>query len=642
MRRARERIADIKESGPGFHETIEALEFCDEEAEYAAGIFYSLLSAQSDDERHELARQIGALRADFSNDVLLDEKLFDRVRAVYDRLSDLNLPPEERKLTVKKHDAFVRNGALLPPEKKEELRAIDRELSALGPQFGQNVLKATSEFTLVIRDESDLSGLPDTVIEGAAEEARKRGEEGAWVFTLHAPCVVPFLTYADHAGHRETLWRAYSSRAYSGEHSNQSIAREIAKLREDRAKLLGFKTHADFVLAERMARSPENVYSFLDRLKGVYLGAAQHDLAELQHFRKELDGSDVINSWDYAYYREKLKKRRFGLDQEELRPWFPLETVLDGLFEFSGRLFEISFENVTESTPLYDEDVRVFAVSDEDGEHLGLLYFDFFPRDNKKAGAWMTTFRDQGYFGGRLLRPHVSIVCNFTEPHGGKEALLTYDEVRTLFHEFGHAIHALFSKCKYRSLSGTSVYWDFVELPSQIMENWLLEPEALEILSGHHETGEPLPADIVARIQESAHFFSGSHGLRQLGLGYLDMAWHAREHGELSDIDEFEHKATAETQLLPRVPGTNVSCSFLHIFMGGYASGYYSYKWSEVLDADAYELFKKHGVMDRGVAESFRREILEKGGTEDPTILYKRFRGADPDPDALLRREGLL
>jgi peptidyl-dipeptidase Dcp len=644
LKTSRANIEKIRDNGtpPDFENTIVALETATEASDLVAEIYFNLLSAEADEAMHALAKEISPRLADFSNDILLDEKLFERVKAVYEKRSSLGLTPEQMKLLEKNYKGFVRNGGLLDATKKTKLRELDQELSKLSPQFSENVLKATYGFELEIDNESDLKGLPESAIEAAALTAKQKGKDGHWIFTLEAPSYVPFLTYAAKRELREKLWRAYNSRAYAGPHDNREILKRIATLRHERAVLLGFDAHADYVLQERMAEEAGRVKSFMERLQKVAKPAADREIDEVRALMKELDGRDDLMSWDFSYYAEKLKERKFKFNEEELRPYFKLENVIQGIFEHARRLYGLSFKAL-EGIPVYHPDVKVFEVKDDtSGALVGLFYADFFPRPTKKQGAWMTPLREQGLFGGEVRRPHVAIVCNFTKPTPTKPSLLSFNEVRTLFHEFGHALHGLLSECTYRSVAGTNVYWDFVELPSQIMENWTLEKEALDIFAHHFETGTKIPAELTQKIKKSASFMAGYATVRQLMFGTIDMAWHAVDPSQVKDVEAFENKALADLQVLPHVAGTAISTSFGHIFAGGYSAGYYSYKWAEVLDADAFEMFKERGLFNREVAQSFRKNILSKGGTAHPMELYKSFRGREPDPDALLRRDGLI
>lgn len=633
---------------PTFENTLLALETGGESVAHITRIFFNLLSTESDDELQAMAREISPQLADFSSDILLDTSLFSRVKAVYEKEAKAResgqgtLGNEQWRLTEKTYKDFVRNGANLDESKKERLRALDQELSKLSPEFTDNILKSTNAFQLWIDKKEDLAGLPDSAVEGAAAAAKEAGQEGKWLFTLHAPSYLPFMTYSDRSDLREKMWRAYNGRAFGGEFDNQTIMKRIAELRHERANLLGYRNHAAFVLEERMAKSPEKAISFLERILEKARPAAERDLEAVRKMKQELSGNSELMPWDYGYYSEKLKMRQHQFDQEQLRPYFKLENVIQGVFEHARRLYGLKFQE-TSGIPVYHPDVKTYEVKDESsGKFVGLFYADFFPRASKNGGAWMTSFREQGLQNGEVARPHVSIVCNFTKPTANRPSLLTFDEVLTLFHEFGHALHGLLSDCTYVSVAGTNVYWDFVELPSQIMENWALEKEALDLFATHYETGEKIPKELTEKIRATARFQAGWQAIRQVQFGLLDMAWHAQDPSGITDVSAFEEKVTSRTSLLPRVSGTNLSTGFSHIFAGGYSAGYYSYKWAEVLDADAFEFFKEKGLFNREVATKFRENILSRGGTEHPMELYKRFRGREPDPDALLRRDGLI
>ncbi len=649
IREAKAKIEAIRANTetPNFENTILALETCSERVQKVGSIFFNLLSAHSDAELQAMAREFSPKMAAFSSDILLDPLLFKRVKAVYDARETLQLSGEELKLTEKTYKDFVRNGGLLDDASKERLRQIDQELAKLSPEFSDNVLKATNAFKLVLDKKEDLEGLPDSVIEAAATAAKEAGLAGKWLFTLHMPSYVPFMTYSARRDLREKMLRAYNSRAFNDAQSNVPLVKRIAELRYQRARLLGYETHAHFVLEERMAETPEKVKAFLNRLLEKAKPAAIKDLDALRALKKEMTGDDDFQPWDYSYYAEKLKMKLHELDDEQLRPYFKLENVIQGVFEHARLLYGLKFKEV-HGIPVYHPDVRTFEVTEEGtGRYIGLFYADFFPRESKRSGAWMTAFQEQGLQNGKVERPHVMIVCNFTKPTETRPSLLTFNEVSTLFHEFGHALHGLLSDCKYVSLGGTNVYWDFVELPSQIMENWILEKEALDLFAVHYQTVEKIPKELTDRIRAAARFQAGYQAVRQLQFGLLDMAWHCRvldEKGlaEIEDIVAFEKEATKETAMFPYVEGTNISCSFSHIFAGGYSAGYYSYKWAEVLDADAFEYFKEKGLFNREVARAFRDSILSRGGTRHPMELYKEFRGREPDPDALLRRDGLI
>ncbi|WP_417350596.1 M3 family metallopeptidase [Flavobacterium alkalisoli] len=626
---------------PGFSNTIEALSFSGNMLERTSSIFFNLHSAETNDEIQKTAMEVSPMLSEFSNDIRLNKELFARVKAVYDSKDSLDLTTEQATLLDKKYKSFARNGANLPEDKKTRLREIDKELSQLSLRFGENVLAETNAFTLHITDEKDLSGLPEGAIEAAREIAMGMEKEG-WVFTLDFPSYMPFMTYADNRDLRKKMALAFGAKGFqNNEFDNQEIVLQIVKLRHERANLLGYKSHADFVLEERMAESPEKVRSFLNDLLVKAKPAAQKEFTELSAFAKELDGLDHLEKWDGAYYAEKLKQKLFNLDDEKLKPYFELDKVLNGAFTIAGKLYGISFTEV-QDIDKYHKDVRTYEVRDENGDLTAIFYADFFPRKGKRNGAWMTSFKSQYIKDGVNERPHVSIVCNFTKPTETKPSLLTFNEVTTLFHEFGHALHGMLANTTYPNLSGTSVYWDFVELPSQIMENWCYEPEALELFAHHYKTGEVISMEYIEKIKESATFQEGMATLRQLSFGLLDMGWHAQDPAAIGDVKSFEIEQFSPTQLYPDVQENAMSTAFSHIFQGGYSSGYYSYKWAEVLDADAFEYFQEKGIFDKETARKFKDNILSKGGTEHPMLLYKRFRGQEPKPEALLKRAGLL
>lgn len=624
-----------------FENTIVDLESSAELAETVSGVYFNLFGAEASSELQALAKDISPKMAAFGLEVSLDEVLFRRTKEVYENRKSAGLSAEQIQLVEKYFKNFARNGALLTPEKKERLKAIDQEMALLGPQFSENSLNSTNAFELWLDNAEDLKGLPEGAVEAAADAAAKKGKPSQWLFTLQYPSYMPFITYAANRGLREKIWKANSSKSFGDKFDNQEIVRKMVTYRDERAKLLGFKTHADFVLEERMAETPSTVFNFLEKLYVPSKKAAEADVKELRDFRKNLEGTDEIMPWDFAYYSEKLKAEKYAFNSEDLRPYFKLENVVAGVFEHARRLYGLKFKKRTD-LPVYHPDVETFEVTDEtNGAYIGLFYTDYFPRETKRGGAWMTTFREQGLFLGKVRRPHAAIVCNFTKPTATKPSLLSYDEVQTLFHEFGHALHGLLSHVNYRSISGTSVYWDFVELPSQIMENWVREKEGLDLFARHYLTNEAIPAELIEKMIRAENFQSGYASLRQLSFALLDMRFHTADPSELMNIDAFEKKAMADTTVFPPQTGTNMSCSFGHIFAGGYSAGYYSYKWAEVLDADAFEFFKEKGLFNSDVAASFRQNILSRGGTEHPMILYKRFRGREPDPDALLRRDGL-
>ena len=626
---------------PTFENTIEALAFSGDLLDRISSIFFNLNSAETNDEIQKIAQEVSPLLSEFGNDVRLNPDLFARVKTVYEQRDKLNLNPEQTTLLDKKYKSFSRNGANLPEDKKNQLREIDKELSKLSLQFGENVLAETQAYQLHIANESDLAGLPEGTIEAARSLAKSQEKEG-WTFTLDYPSYVPFVTYANNRELRKKMAIAFGAKGFqNNEFDNQEIVLKIAKLRFDRAQVLGYATHAHFVLEERMAESPEKVKTFSNDLLEKAKPAALKEFAQLTAFAKELDGIDHLEKWDGAYYSEKLKQKLFNLDDEILKPYFQLEKVLDGAFAVAQKLYGITFEEIYD-VDRYHEEVKTYTVKDEDDQLVAVFYADFFPRKGKRNGAWMTSFKSQYIKKEINERPHISIVCNFTKPTETKPSLLTFNEVTTLFHEFGHALHGMLANTTYPSLSGTSVYWDFVELPSQILENWCYEPEALALFAYHYETGEMIPMELVHKIKESASFQEGMATMRQLSFGLLDMGWHAQDPSNIKDIKAFETEQFAATQLYPDVKENAMSTSFSHIFQGGYSSGYYSYKWAEVLDADAFEYFQEKGIFNKEVATKFKENVLSKGGTEHPMILYKRFRGQEPKPEALLRRAGLV
>ncbi|MBA4317696.1 MAG: peptidase M3 [Flavobacterium sp.] len=626
---------------PTFENTIEALAFSGDVLDRISSIFFNLNSAETSDEMQKIAQEVSPLLSEFGNDIRLNPDLFARVKTVYEQREHLNLNPEQTTLLDKKYKSFSRNGANLPEDKKNQLREIDKELSKLSLQFGENVLAETHAFELHITDENDLAGLPEGTREAAHSLAKSQEKEG-WIFTLDHPSYIPFVTYADNRKLRKKMAIAFGARSFqNNEFDNQEIVLKITKLRFDRAQVLGYKTHSHFVLEERMAETPEKVISFSNDLLAKAKPAAEKEFAQLTAFAKELDGIEQLEKWDGAYYSEKLKQQLFSLDDEILKPYFQLEKVLDGAFTVAQKLYGITFEEIFE-VDKYHEDVKTYEVKDEDDQLVAVFYADFFPRKGKRNGAWMTSFKSQYIKKGINERPHISNVCNFTKPTETKPSLLTFNEVTTLFHEFGHALHGMLANTTYPSLSGTSVYWDFVELPSQIMENWCYEPEALALFAYHYEIGEMIPMELVHKIKESASFQEGMATMRQLSFGLLDMGWHGQDPSNIKDIKTFETEQFAATQLYPDVKENAMSTAFSHIFQGGYSSGYYSYKWAEVLDADAFEYFQEKGIFNKEVAAKFKENVLSKGGTEHPMILYKRFRGQEPKPEALLRRAGLL
>ena len=625
-----------------FENTIEALEKSGKLLDRASSVFFNLNSAETSDEIQALARDISPLLTDFSNDILLNAELFEKVKHVFENTDQTNFSEEQKTLLNKSYKGFVRNGALLSKEEKDTLRDIDVELAQQSLEFGEHVLAETNKYELLLENESDIAGLPDGIKEMAAQTATEKGHEGKWMITLDYPSYVPFMTYADNRELRKELSIAFSSKAFKGdENDNQEIVKNIVKLRNQRAQLLGYETHAHFVLEERMAKTPQKVMSFLKEIRTYGKPAAERDAEEVAAYAKKLDNLDDLQKWDFGYYSEKLKKEKYSIDDELLKPYFKLENAVEGVFETAKKLYGIHFVENKEIQKYHDE-VTVYEVRDNNDQHVAIFYADFFPRTGKRAGAWMTSYAGQSKDKEGDHRPHISIVCNFTKPTATKPSLLTFNEVTTLFHEFGHALHGMLANGRYESLSGTNVYWDFVELPSQVLENWCFEKECLDLFAKHYETGETIPSDLIQKIKASSNFLEGYQTMRQLSFGMLDMAYHGQDNSAMESIEAFEKNLLAETDVLPSVPGTNMSCSFSHIFQGGYSAGYYSYKWAEVLDADAFEYFKENGIFNKEIANKFKENVLSAGGSEHPMTLYKRFRGQEPDVKALLKRAGLI
>ncbi|AWX43850.1 Oligopeptidase A [Flagellimonas maritima] len=626
---------------PTFENTLEALDFSGRQLDRISSVFFNLNSAETNDEIQKIAQEISPLLSEFSNDITLNEELFRRIKSVYQQKNSLNLSTEQQTLLEKRYKSFSRNGANLGDDAKKRLREIDAELSKLKLKFGENVLAETNKFELFLTDEKDLNGLPDGAKEAAAQLAKTKNKEG-WLITLDYPSYIPFMKYAENRELRKKLSLAFGSKGFHNDAlDNQENVLKIATLRYERANLLGYQTHAHFVLEERMAETPEKVHAFLAELLEKAKPAAEKEFEALASFAKELDGLSQLEKWDSSYYSEKLKQKLFDLDDEKLKPFFKLENVIDGVFKVAEKLFDLNFKEVT-SIEKYHEEVKTFEVYDSSKNLVSLFYADFHPRPGKRGGAWMTSYKPQYTLDGKNSRPHISNVCNFTKPTDTKPSLLTFNEVTTLFHEFGHALHGMLANTTYPSLSGTSVYWDFVELPSQVLENWCYEKEALELFAFHYETGEVIPMDLVEKIKQSATFQEGMATLRQLSFGLLDMAWHGTDPTHITNVKSYESEAFKGTDLFPNIPETCMSTAFSHIFQGGYSSGYYSYKWAEVLDADAFAFFKENGIFNKEIANKFKEHILSKGGTENPMILYKRFRGAEPKIEPLLERAGLV
>ncbi|WP_378186746.1 M3 family metallopeptidase [Aquimarina sp. W85] len=628
-------------SSPSFENTIAQLDYSGQSLDRITSIFFNLNSAETNDAIQEIAQEVAPMLSELRNDIQLNEELFQRVQTVFNNRTKETLTEEQKTLLEKTYKSFSRNGANLDKESKLKLREIDTELSKLSLTFGENVLAETNDFELVITDENDLSGLPEGAKEAAKALADSKNKEG-WLITLDYPSYIPFMTYANNRELRKKLALAFGARAFrNNDHDNQQNVLRIATLRYERAQLLGYASHAHFVLEERMAQTPEKVFDFLNEIAVKAKPAAKKEFETLEKFAKELDNIDQLQKWDGPYYSEKLKQKLFDLDDEKLKPYFELETVINGAFTIATKLFELHFkENKTVDT--YHEEVLTYDITDKNGNFIALLYADFHPRTGKRNGAWMTSYKSQLVKDGINERPHVSIVCNFTKPTPSKPSLLTFNEVTTLFHEFGHALHGILANTTYPGLSGTNVFWDFVELPSQILENWCYEEEALALFAKHYKTGETIPMTLVKKIKDSATFLEGMATLRQLSFGLLDMSWHAADPRSITDVKKHEIAVFSETSLYPDVMSNCMSTAFSHIFQGGYSAGYYSYKWAEVLDADAFEYFKEHGIFDSKIASKFKEFILSKGGTENPMVLYKKFRGQEPNPEALLRRAGLI
>lgn len=660
-----QRIIDNPEP-PTFDNTI-AVTTPDDMLERVTKVFFNLLSSETNDDMDALAQKLSPILTEHANNIMFNRRYFERVKAVYEQYHPINVPdssheeapqvktltPEEAMLLDKAYEGFIRAGVALDDEHQARLREINNEMALLTLQFSQNLLKATNDYQLHITNEVDLSGLPDSAREAAALAAREHDKEG-WLFTLHAPSYGPFITYADNRELRRQIYIAKNTLCTKGTTpDNEPLVGRIVNLRRERAQLLGYKTFADYVLTQRMAEKAENVYHLFDQLLDAYMTSAKHELQEIEDMARRLKGDDFqLQPWDFSYYGHKLKMKRYNIDAEMLRPYLQLDRVKRGVFDLATRLYGITFRE-NKDIPVYHPDVQAFEVLDTDGSFLAVLYTDFHPRKGKQSGAWMTSFKEQ-WIGPeddcptpsdpslwKNSRPHVSLVMNFTKPTDKKPALLTLGEVETFLHEFGHALHGIFANSRFASLSGTNVYWDFVELPSQLMENFAVEPAFLNTFAAHYETGEPIPQELIDRIIASRNFNVAYACIRQVSFGLLDMAYYTLTEPFEADVQTFEHEAWKRAQLFPEVPGTCMTVQFSHIMAGGYAAGYYSYKWAEVLDADAFSVFKQAGIFDRATAQRFRDCILSRGGTEHPMTLYRRFRGQEPTIDALLIRNGI-
>ena len=626
---------------PTFENTIVALDRSGKDLDRVLNIFFNLLEADSDDEMMEISMRVTPKLSDYSTSIILNQDLWKRVKAVYDGRDALKLTPEQQTLLQKTYDSFALSGANLEGTDREEYRKLSSELSELTTKFGQNVLKELNTYEIWLTAD-DLAGLPEGIVAEAAQLAEQKGRKGEFLFTLAQPTYMAFMKYSERPDLRERFYRLYTGRNTKGEFSNMENIKRISELRLKIANLLGAKTYAEHSLRRTMAQDPESVYKLLDQLRDAYRPALDKELAELTEFASQTEGKPMtINAWDYSFWANKLKNARYSFDEEELRPYFELDNVIDGVFGLATKLYGLKFTQNDAIQP-YHPDVKAFDVTDEKGNFIGVIYTDFFPRASKRPGAWMTEFKGQRVNAqGVDERPHVSIVMNFTKPTADKPSLLTPYEVETFLHEFGHALHGLLTRCNYGSLSGTSVYRDFVELPSQFNENYLTEQQFLDSFAKHYQTGEKIPANLVEKIVKSSQFGAAYACMRQLGFGYTDMAWHTIT-APVDDPAAFESAAIEQVRIFPDVEGSMHSPQFSHIFSGGYAAGYYSYKWAEVLDADAFAKFKENGIFDRATADSFRTNVLERGGTENPSVLYKRFRGQDPTIDALLIRDGIL
>lgn len=625
---------------PNFNNVIEALEKSGRLLNRINGIFSNLQSAETNDELQEIAREVSPLRTAYQNDITLNPELFSRIKAVYDSRSELALTPEQSMLLQNTYNQFVRSGANLDDEQKVRFRQISTELSMLSLKFGDNVLNETNQYQKHITDKSLLSGMPESFLEASAGKAKAKNLDG-WLIDITMPMFGPLMRYADNRDLRRELYMVNGSKSFKGDElDNQENVKRIVELRLELAKLLGYKTYANYVLERSMASDTENVFRLLNRLLEASTPVAMSEKLEVETYARSLGFTDTLMPWDWSYYAEKLREKKYSLNEEMLKPYFELNRSINGVFGLATDLFGITFRK-NNSIPVYHEEVLPYEVYDVDGTFLSVLYADFHPRPGKRGGAWMSSFKPQWKDNGENSRPHITIVMNFTRPTETKPSLLAFNEFRTFLHEFGHALHGMLANTTYSNLSGTAVFRDFVELPSQIMENWAVEKEFLDRFAVHYETGEKIPEELVRRIKESENYLTGYATLRQLGFGFLDMAWHTLENTWKGDLKNFEEEAWKQTQLFPQVDGVAMSTQFSHLFAGGYAAGYYSYKWSEVLDADAFCLFRERGLFDKATAESFRKNILEKGGTEHPMVLYKRYRGQEPSVEALLERSGL-
>lgn len=626
---------------PDFENTILALEYSGRTLSQISSIFFALNSANTSEQMQAVAQEISPELTEFSMQIILNDKLFQRIKSVYDKRDSLDLGEEERRLLDETYKSFAKNGANLDSADKAEFAGIQEQLSLLSLKFDQNVLAATNDFILHITDSADLKGLPDYVVAAGASEARERRLDG-WVYTLQYPSMQPFMQFSEKRDLREKLWRASRSICTSGEYDNGQIIKDIVGYRIKSAQMLGYDVYADYALDGRMAKDKGNVEEFLQNLLEKSIEFAKDDVGKVVEFAKKKGFDGTLMPWDFSFYSEKLKNEKYAISDELLKPYFKLENVQQAVFALADSLYGLKFTE-NKSLPVYHPDVKVYDVTDASGRHMALFYSDFYPRASKNAGAWMTEFRGQHFSrDGEEMRPFITIVCNFTKPTETEPSLLTFYEVTTLLHEFGHALHGILAEGKYPSLTGTNVARDFVELPSQIMENWATEREYLASWAKHYKTGEVIPDELIQKVMDSKNYNSGYANIRQVSYGLLDMAWHTLSSVPAQSVEDFENKAVEDCQVMPVIAGTPMSPSFSHIFAGGYAAGYYSYKWAEVLEADAFQLFKEKGIFNKEVAESFRKNILSRGNIEDADVLYRNFRGRDPQPEALLIKLGLV
>ncbi|MDZ7859350.1 MAG: M3 family metallopeptidase [Candidatus Krumholzibacteriota bacterium] len=635
-----ETIAENSENAT-FNNTLEEMENSGILLGKVSNVFFGLNSSNTNEEMQEIAKEVTPMLSEHRDNIIMNGKLFKRIKSVYEQREKLDLTDEQHMLLKKYYKEFVRGGADLPEEKKQKLRKINKEISIQSLRFGENLLKEVNKFELLIEEKDDLEGLPEGVISTASEDASEKGYEGKWLFTLNKPSMLPFLKHSKKRELREKIYKAYLNKGnHGGKLDNKNIVNKLCNLRLQKANLLGYETHADLVLEKNMAEAPGAVYRLLDQLWRPSLDLAKEEAAAMQKMIDD-EGEDFkLKSWDWWYYAEKIRKQRYDLDEEMLKPYFKLENVRDGAFEVAGRLYGITFEERYD-IPKYHKDVKVFEVKEQDGSHIGILYVDYFPRESKRGGAWMGAYRSQSYRNGEKVTPVIVNVGNFSKPTAGKPSLLSWDNVLTLFHEFGHGLHGLLADCHYEKLSGTSVARDFVELPSQIMENWAKEPEVLKMYARHYKTGEAIPDELIAKIQKTSKFNQGFALTEYLAASLLDMDWHTVTKEKDFDVLEFEKKSLDRINLIPQIAPRYRSTYFRHIFSGGYSSGYYSYIWAEVLDADGFQAFKEKGLFDQETAGAFRKNVLAKGGSVKPMTLYKRFRGKEPSIEPLLKKRGL-